>query len=136
MKKISLLLLSLLLVSFISGCAVVMAVKQPSQKNLDLFAVGTPRSLVVAEFGSPIDSQSKDGLKVEIYKFIQGYSVGVKSGRAIFHGAADFFTLGLWEVAATPIEGMANGREIAVEVTYDDNGKIKESNILKEEGVK
>lgn len=113
-----------------------MAAKQPSKKNLDLFAVGTPRSLVVAEFGSPIDSVVKNGAKIEIYKWVQGYSGGVKAGRAILHGAADVFTLGLWEVAGTPIEGLANGREMAVEVQYDSNDKIKESKLLKEEGKK
>jgi len=122
--------------SLLSGCAVVMAAKQPSKKNLDLFAVGTPRSLVVAEFGSPIDSIVKDGSRVEIYKWTQGYSGGVKAGRAILHGAADLFTLGLWEIAGTPIEGMANGREMAVEVQYDSNAKIKETKLLKEEGKK
>ena len=28
-----------------------MAAKQPDKKNVDLFAVGTPRSLLLAEFG-------------------------------------------------------------------------------------
>ena len=35
----------------ISGCSVFMAANQPASKNLDLFSVGTPRDMLLAEFG-------------------------------------------------------------------------------------
>jgi hypothetical protein len=121
----------------ISGCSVFMAAKQPPKKNLSLFSAGTPRSLVLAEFGAPIDTKiAKNGEKVEVYKFTQGYSGGAKAGRAIFHGAADVFTIGLWEVAATPIEGMANGTEMVYEIKYGTDDKVLEAKNLKTEGVK
>ncbi len=75
-----------------SGCAVFMAAKQPDKRNVDLFKIGTPRSMLLAEFGMPTVSEIRDGKKHEIYKFIQGYSVGAKAGRAVFHGAADVLT--------------------------------------------
>jgi hypothetical protein len=129
MKSLSaLVLICFMLLS--SGCAVFMAAKQPDKKNVDLFRVGTPRSMLLAEFGMPTVSELRDGKKHEIYKFVQGYSVGAKAGRAVFHGAADVFTFGLWEVI-TPIEGTFSGDEMAYEVRYDDESRVDQVIALK-----
>lgn len=115
----------------LSGCSVFMAAKQPDKKNVELFALGTPRSMLLAEFGPPAVSEMRDGKKYEIYKFVQGYSAGAKAGRAVFHGAADVLTLGLWEVVGTPAEGVFSGDEMAYEVGYDKDNRIDEVIALK-----
>lgn len=115
----------------LSGCSVFMAAKQPDKKNVELFALGTPRSMLLAEFGPPAVSEMRDGKKYEIYKFVQGYSAGAKAGRAVFHGAADVLTLGLWEVVGTPAEGVFSGDEMAYEVSYDKDNRIDEVIALK-----
>lgn len=125
--------LSALLIFAISGCSVFMAAKQPSTKNVDLFKVGTPRSMLLAEFGLPTISEVRNGKKCEIYKFVQGYSTGAKAGRAVFHGTADVLTLGLWEIIGTPTEGAFSGDEMAYEVSYDENDRIDQVTTLKEE---
>jgi hypothetical protein len=61
---------------FLEGCSVVMAVKQPDKKNVDLLKVGTPRSILVAELGAPVSSEMKEGKKCDIFAFVQGYSKG------------------------------------------------------------
>jgi hypothetical protein len=108
-----------------TGCSVYMAAKQPGQKNLDVFAVGTPRSLVIAEIGQPKATEIKDGKRVDVFTFVQGYSKGSKTGRAIWHGVADVFTLGLWEVVGTPTEAIFDGEKMAYEVTYDTSDKVE-----------
>jgi len=113
------------------GCSVFMAAKQPSEKNVDLFKVGTSRSMLLAEFGSPTVSEVRNEKKSEMFKFVQGYSSGVKAGRAFFHGAADVVTGGLWEVVGTPTEAVFNGNEMAYEVTYDDKDRIDQVTVLK-----
>ncbi len=115
----------------ISGCSVFMAAKQPDAKDIELFKTGTPRSMLLAEFGPPTVSEVRNGKKYEIYKFVQGYSAGAKAGRAVFHGAADVVTLGLWEVVGTPTEGVFNGKEMAYEVSYDQNERIDQVIVLK-----
>ena len=110
----------------ISGCSVFMAANQPASKNLDLFSVGTPRDMLLAEFGLPSISETKDGKRREIFTFKQGYGTAAKTGRAVFHGVADFFTLGLWEVVGTPIEICADDRRcFSLKVFYDCNENIK-----------
>jgi hypothetical protein len=109
-----------------------MAAKQPGKKDLSRLAAGTPRPLVIAEFGAPITTEIKDGAKVDIFSFVQGYSKGAKTGRAIFHGTADVFTLGLWEVVGTPTEAVFDGQQTVVQVNYDASEKVVSSVVLKQ----
>jgi hypothetical protein len=103
----------------------------PNAKNVDLMAVGTPRAMLLAEFGAPAASEVRKGRKYEIFKFVNGYSAGVKAGRAVFHGAADVVTLGLWEVVATLTEGIFSGDEMAFQVRYDRDERVDEVVALK-----
>lgn len=121
----------LVVAAMLSGCGVYMAAKQPDKKNIDLFRVGTPRAMLLAEFGLPVVAEEKDGKKYEIYKFVDGYSTGAKAGRAVFHGAADLVTLGLWEIVATPTEGAFSGDEMVYRVRYDANENVDEVAALK-----
>ncbi len=122
-----LLLGSLLLLSFsvLTNCSVYMAAKQPKEKNIDVLSIGTPRSLVLAELGQPVTSEIRDGNKVDIFAFTQGYSAGNRTGRAVWHGVADVFTLGLWEVVGTPVEAAFDGTKVSYEVTYKDDKVAK-----------
>lgn len=115
----------------ISGCSVFMAANQPNKKDIDLFKTGTPRVMLIAEFGPPFATEMKDGKKVEIFKFTQGYSTGARAGRAFVHGVADVMTLGLWEIVGTPTESIFSGDEVAFEVSYDENDRVEKIVVLK-----
>src|SRR5262245_43759842 len=108
-----------------SACAPVMAAKQPSRKDVDLLSPGIPRNLVLAELGQPVATEMKNGKRVEVFSFVQGYRKGVRVGRTIGHAAADVVTLGLWEVAGTPTEATLNGHRVGYEVTYDASDRIE-----------
>ena len=108
-----------------SGCAVFMAAKQPPKKDLAVLGVGSPRSLVLAELGQPVSTETRDGKRVDVFSFTQGYSKPAKAGRALFHGAADIFTLGLWEVVGTPTEMVFDGKKMSFEVMYDADDRVE-----------
>jgi hypothetical protein len=114
-----------LLSIFIAGCSVVMATQQPSRKDFAVLSKGVDRSRVVAELGSPLTTDVKDGKRKDVFYVKQGYSTGAKAGRAIFHGVADVFTLGLWEVVGTPVEAVASGTDVKVAVFYDSGDKVE-----------
>ena len=101
------------------GCSVYMAANQADKKDVHVLDKGTPRSHVMAELGKPLYTKNKDGRTCDVFSFVQGYGKGAKAGRALFHGAADVFTLGLWEVVGTPVEAIADGNNVQVEVYYD-----------------
>jgi hypothetical protein len=117
----------------VSGCSVFMAAKQPEKKDIGLFKVGISRVTLISEFGPPVISEYKDDKKIEIFKFVQGYSTGAKAGRAFFHGAASVVTLGLWELVGTPTEITFNGDEMAYLVKYDENDLVDEVIAIKKE---
>jgi len=114
-----------------NACSVFMAAKQPGKKDVSLFRVGTPRGMLLAEFGLPLVAEERNGRKFEIYKFVDGYSPGSKAGRAVLHGTADILTFGIWEVVGTPTEGVFNGNENTFRVRYDKDDRIDEVVALK-----
>jgi hypothetical protein len=75
-------------------------------------------------------SGDKNGEKTDIFVFKQGYSAGARTARALFHGTADVFSLGLWEVVSTPTEAYFSGSDVKVEVVYDSNDLVKASRNL------
>ncbi len=117
--------LSAALVSATLGCSIGKAAKQPGLKDLSVLDKGTPRGRVISELGKPTFSEEQDGKTVDWYQFVQGYHAATKVGRALFHAAADVFTLGLWELVANPIEDTATGTEMSVEVRYDEYEKVE-----------
>ena len=117
---------------FFTNCAVYMAATQPAKKAIELFRPGTPRALLLAEFGAPAVSEvDDDGLKREVFVFQQGYSTGAKVTRAVGHGVADIFTFGMWEAIGTPTEAIFDGNEMAYDVKYDEKENVKAALLLK-----
>lgn len=130
MHKIWLVIFLIISVLTQQGCAVFMAATQPDYKNTNVLEKGTSRANVIAELGQPVLTGEKDGKKTDIFSFIQGYGKGNKAFRALFHGVADVFSLGLWEVIGTPAESVAKGRKIKIEVIYDSEDRVEQVNYL------
>ena len=131
MKTIKLSLVILTIFFLATNCSVFMAATQPAKKDVHVLDRGTPRNMVISELGPPAYSRVEDGKNCDVFSFVQGYSKGAKVGRTIFHGAADLFTGGLWEIAGTPIEMTANGNEVKVEVYYGANDSVERVNVIR-----
>lgn len=113
-------------VVFTSSCSVYIAANQPEEKGFEVLTEGTPQSLVRTELGPPVWSGKDDrGCEVDVFHFVQGYSHGSKTARAVWHGVADLFTGGLWEVIGTPAEAIASGTKIKATVTYDEGQRVE-----------
>ena len=108
----------------LTACSIIKATEQPEKKDLRVLKPGMSRMAVVSELGLPVKQESKNGCRTELYSFKQGYSKAAKFGRAMFHGAADVFTWGLWEIAAGPIEGYFDGEDTMVLVTYNSSDQV------------
>jgi hypothetical protein len=114
------------------SCSVFMAAHQPDKKNLNFLKPGVHQSAVRAELGQPVWSGEENGFQVDLFKFIQGYSKEAKVGRALFHGVADVLTLGVWEIAGTPIELMESGTDTSLRIIYDQSLRIQRVEIHQE----
>lgn len=132
MKK----LLPILLAFSLANCSVYMAANLPPKKDLSVLEKGTPRSLILSSLGQPSNSEIESGKKKDYFYFNQGFSSGAKAGRAGAHAALDFFTLGLWEIVGTPIEILASGKRMTIEVYYDKSNKLERLNQYSDDSTK
>ena len=131
MKFFKLVTVFIIFLPLLTGCSVYMATQQPEKKDMHVLDRGTPRGHVIAELGRPYHTKIEDGKTCDVFAFVQGYSKGAKTGRAVFHGAADILTLGLWEVVGTPVEAVADGEEVKCEVFYDESERVDYINVIK-----
>jgi len=134
MKKSASILLPLCLL--LTSCSVYMAANKPSKKDLNVLDIGTPRDVILGEFGPPNKTiHNEEGELVESWSFKQGDSTGVKVVKTAFHAAADVFTLGLWEVVGTPAEIILEQDLRTYIVTFDKDENVKGVKVLGKGGL-
>jgi hypothetical protein len=130
-------LLALFLLS-LPSCSVYKASSNEGISVSDIEECRT-RSCLLSHGMQSIDKKEINGKFVETYRAISRKS-GVNYLRATGHGVLDVCTLGLWEVAGTPIESsMDNNRGyIVARVVYADqiSEKLEGMEIFDEEGKK
>jgi hypothetical protein len=107
------------------GCAVMMAARAPGKKDMSVLVPGASRSQVVAELGSPLQSNDGEFGPVDVFSFKQGYTPAIKATRAVAHATADVATLALWEFVGTPLESATQGEDVQVEVAYDAANRVE-----------
>jgi len=132
MEKIILKFLCIVILVFftlLAGCSAYLAVNQPPKKDLSILKEGTSREYLLAVFGAPVFSEKRAERRFEIFAFYKGSALGWNESRAVFHVAADVFSLGLWEIVGIPIELIIKGDMLAAKVIYDENDRIISSEI-------
>lgn len=113
------------------GCSVYMASKSEGMKPLEFqknLAKCNNRTCVLL-MGPKVISSTKhsDGTMTEEYRF--AIDTGATS-RAVMHGLLDVATIGIWEIAGTPIESskQKNGY-LFIKITYDKDENIIRTDI-------
>lgn len=112
----------LLSVFSLSACSVGMALSGKREPNLSMVRVGATRGEVEMQLGHCIKTVSlPSGGRQDSYE----YELGNKpsAGRAVGHGVLDLLTLGLWEIAGTPIEAV-QGEKQTISITYDAKDRV------------
>ena len=98
MKKV---VVILCMAFFLSGCSVYMA---STKEGTELSEVSDCETVTCLEINGA--EHIKDGEDNTQYYKLRKPTGSI--GRAAMHGVLDVFTLGLWEVAGTPMEGAYN----------------------------
>ncbi len=115
-------LVPLIAISFTcTGCSVFMAMHGKRDVNIGTLSIGQDRAIVLANLGQPSKTVTIDAGRVDVFELQRGNAPS--GGRALAHGAIDFFTAGLWELAGTPIEAM-QGESYTMTVEYDKQDKV------------
>lgn len=125
------LLVLAVVVQLAAGCSVGMALHGEEQRDLSTLKVGADRSQVETTLFTPASEVSlPDGHTQCTYFFEVGNEPS--AGRAAMHGLMDVLTLGIWELAGTPIEA-TQGDDMQVVVIYDAAGKVETFHVTQRE---
>jgi len=131
MNKASSIFLPLCLL--LTSCSVYTALNKPGKKDFNVLNVGTPRDVVLGEFGSPISSTKNDeGELVEYWSFRQGDTRGEKIGKATSHVALDVVTLGFWELYGKSFD---EKDLLTYVITFDKDENVKAVKVLGKGGL-
>ncbi|MFQ5846626.1 MAG: serine protease [Candidatus Methylomirabilales bacterium] len=119
-KQLTALLAGVFLLSSLTACSVGMAMSGKREPNLGALRVGSTRGEAELQLGSPVSSvTTPDGGRTDIYEYELGNEPS--AGRAAGHAVLDVLTLGIWEVAGTPIEAsQADKHRITIIYGPDD----------------
>ena len=99
----------------LSGCSVYMASSKKGAEFDDLAACKT-KTCLLAKGAEQLQIQGLPA-DTDAYKVLKPQG---SYGRAFMHGLLDVATIGLWEIAGTPIEGaFDHTKYYAIRVTYE-----------------
>ena len=110
---------SIILITMLSACSVKMAAEKRGIEVEEIMECHNRACIAALGDTEVVETYTnEDGTKRILYKSLMPQG---STGRAIMHGLLDVATLGIWEVAGTPIEGHMNEDGYLVySVTYDE----------------
>ena len=108
-----------------TGDASRMASEQPRAHDMSVLKIGTLRHRVIAEFGAPVLAEISNGQKVDVFKFVDGYSTAARTSRSFLHATMNIGTFGLWDVVGKPVESGFSGKDVKVKVEYVQDDRIR-----------
>lgn len=136
MRKTNLLLLGVVVMGVVvlaQGCSVAMASKEQTRKDLSILRVGGDRDDIVQVLGAPyMTTRNDDGSCKDVYKLVEdAQSKGAKTLSVVGHAAMDVVTLGLWEIAGTPLELATKQEATTFILYYGADNKLKAYDAIK-----
>ena len=127
MKKLFLLIL--ISIFLLPSCSVYMA-SQKEGADVNEISQCKTRACILSKGATPFDDK-KDENGVLLSEDYNVQKPTGSTGRAVMHGLLDLVTLGIWEVAGTPIEGHKGKKEIyPIRVYYTDGDKIERVELI------
>lgn len=137
MRKASFQILSVLallcIVVLVEGCSVTMAAKEETRKDLSVIRIGGNRDDIVQVLGAPyMTTRNEDGGCKDVYKLVEDAPTkGEKTLAVVGHAAMDVVTLGLWEIAGTPLELATQKDATTFVLYYGPDNKLKAYDAIK-----
>lgn len=122
MKTFLLIMVGTIAMMFLTGCAEVMAIKQPKPYKPTCLTPGTKRVAIIGELGQPVNSEVHTNSITDVYKYVDGgakNSAASKTVRVIVYVGGDVFTLFLTQIIWIPTEAFGfAGTDHVVTVDY------------------
>lgn len=111
----------------LGACSVVKASKKRGVDVAEIMNCRTESCILILKDTEVIETVETEEGKVVAYRSLQKQG---STGRAVMHGILDVATLGIWEVAGTPIEGSKSKEKFYLyKVAYDHEGNVLKATI-------
>jgi len=109
--------------ALLSGCSVFMAAQQKGV-DVNVLAACKTRTCIMNHGATPIQTTKNKSGSI-IAETFQAEIPSGSAARAAMHGVLDVATLGIWEVAGTPIEAIKGEKQnYSIKVTYASDENI------------
>ena len=110
----------------LAACSTVMEANRPNGVRLSTYHLGEHRVDVVSTMGAPETVVADGDRSCDVYSVYTSRTNGAQKAAVILgEGAADLFTVGLFEIVATPAEAAAKPAKHTVLMCYgSDNGLV------------
>lgn len=134
MRKSILVILGISAVGLIvQGCSVAMAHNKQTRKDLSVLRVGGDRDDIVQVLGAPyMTTRNDDGSCKDVYKLVENAPTEGQRYLEVFGNATmDVVTLGLWEIAGTPLEMASQKDATTFILNYGADNKLKSYDAIK-----
>ena len=129
MKTSNLMTVSPVLIAgvLLSGCSVVMASKHRGVEVAEIMNCQVEACFLALRDTEVLTTDDTEEGKSVTYRSLKKQG---SSGRAVMHGLLDVATLGIWEVAGTPIESSKKKERFYIyTVAYDFDGGVVKATI-------
>lgn len=124
MKRILIAIAPVVMMS--AGCSTVMEARRPDPVDLRQFSIGDRRFDIVTQIGAPLATETEGSESCDVYKLVtHGVHRAGKAAIILGEAAADVYTLGLFEVIATPVEGATASAPHTVAFCYSADRKLQ-----------
>lgn len=119
--------------SLFLGCA--SSASKIPKKDLNALQPGTPRTVVIDEFGPPVSTATgRAGTQVDVFTFVQGTADSKKPPRPVEPEQAEAAEmLALLEQSGRSPMAMLAGKKLTVQVNYDAGGRVIDTVLLRME---
>src|SRR2546425_10555130 len=115
-----------LILAVASGCSLWMETKRPDYTDVSVVQKGTPRHMVAAVFGKPLESYKKDGKDVDVFQADpNGRYGGTRAAITSFNAVADVLSIGMWEAVASPAEVLTRHKLTTYAGTYAEDQTVE-----------
>ena len=112
----------------LASCSALNVAQRGSYIDQKSIPVDVPRTILLAQYGEPIETRTENGSRVDVFLVVQGEGTGSKVAKSTGLIFLDIITLCLAEVVADPV---TKQREyIVFEVFYTADDRVERVNFF------
>lgn len=129
MRRIKQLIAIIMISIYLAGCSAFTIAQRGEYIDQTIIPIDVPRKILLVKFGEPVETRMENGLKVDVFRVVQGEKTGSKVAKSIGFIFLDIITVFLAEIVADPITKQKE--YIVFEVFYNAEDRVERVSFFK-----